>query len=145
MDFVRINGNRVIRVEVAKMGETPEIFTKDEVQGMMRTDGSPLTPNDSRTRTVAFGDAERNPDTQSAAAPPSLRAPGETVPEIDKNKNAGAMKPVQFPKPKPADQPGANPDGEPAAQPAASAPQPDASQPSPSKPQATPASSTQPN
>jgi hypothetical protein len=145
VDFVRINGNRVIRVEVAKMGETPEIFTKDEVQGMMRTDGSPLTPNDSHTRTVALGDAERNPDTQSAAAPPSLRAPGETVPEIDKNKNAGAMKPVQFPKPKPADQPGANPDGEPAAQPAASAPQPDASQPSPSKPQATPASSTQPN
>lgn len=143
VDFVRINGNRVIRVEVAKMGETPVIFTKNEVEGMMRTDGTPLMPPDSHTRTVALGDAERNPDTQAPAAPPTLRAPGENLPEIDKNKDAGAMKPVQFPKPKPADQPGANPDGEPAAQPTSNVPQPDASQPSPPKPQ--PAPSTQPN
>ena len=42
VEFVRINGNRVIRVEIAKMGETPVIFTKDEVEGLMRTDGTPL-------------------------------------------------------------------------------------------------------
>jgi hypothetical protein len=42
VDFVRINGNRVIRVEIAKVGETPVIFTKDEVEGLMRTDGTPL-------------------------------------------------------------------------------------------------------
>jgi hypothetical protein len=42
VDFVRINGNRVIRLEVAKMGEPPTIFTQDEVSGMLRTDGSPL-------------------------------------------------------------------------------------------------------
>ena len=42
VDFVRINGNRVIRVEVAKMGESPVIFTKDEVSGMLRTDGTPV-------------------------------------------------------------------------------------------------------
>ena len=46
VEFVRINGNRVIRLEVAKMGEKPEIFDKDEVEGMMRTDGTPLAPAD---------------------------------------------------------------------------------------------------
>jgi hypothetical protein len=145
VDFVRINGNRVIRLEVAKMGETPVIFTKDEVQGLMRTDGTPLMPSDSHTRTVALGDAERNPDTQAAAAPPTLRAPGETLPATDPNNSPGVMKPVQFPKPKPADQPGANPDGEPEAQPPASVPQPDASQPSAPKPQPQQAPPTQPN
>ena len=157
VDFIRINGNRVIRVEVAKMGETPIIFSKDEVEGMMRTDGTPLEAARSNTRTVAEGDAERNPDTQAPAAPPSLRNPGEKLP--DDNKNTGVMKPVQFPKPKPAPQPGANPDGEPDAQPPAStqsatpaqpssaaqsAPA-DASQPAPTKPQTPPAGSSQPN
>jgi hypothetical protein len=42
VDFVRINGNRVIRVEVAKVGEPPMIATKDEVEGLMRTDGTPI-------------------------------------------------------------------------------------------------------
>ena len=59
VDFVRINGNHVIRVEVAKVGETPVVFTKDEVTGLMRTDGTPLTPAQPGTRTVAEGDAER--------------------------------------------------------------------------------------
>ncbi|MGB6194629.1 MAG: hypothetical protein WBF42_19350, partial [Terracidiphilus sp.] len=43
IEFVRINGNRVIRVEIAKVGKTPVVFEKDEVEGMMRTDGTPLT------------------------------------------------------------------------------------------------------
>ena len=119
VDFVRINGNRVIRVEMAKMGETPVILTKDEVEGMMRTDGTPLEAARSATRTVAEGDVERNPDTQAPAAPPSLRNPGEKLPTDDEK--TGVMKPVQFPKPKPAPQPGANPDGEPDTQPAAPA------------------------
>src|SRR5580693_3239700 len=38
--FVRINGNRVIRLEVAKMGEPVQIFSTDVVSGMMRTDGT---------------------------------------------------------------------------------------------------------
>ena len=41
VEFVRINGNRVIRVEVAKIGKSPVVFTKDEVEGLMRTDGTP--------------------------------------------------------------------------------------------------------
>jgi hypothetical protein len=148
VDFVRVNGNRVIRVEVAKMGEKPVIFTKDEVEGLMRTDGRPLTASVSpNTRTVQVGDVERDPDTQAPAAPPSLRNPGEKLPDDDKKD--GVMKPVQMPKPKPQSQPGANPDeatpdGQPSpdAQPAPA----DASQATPPKTQPTPpAGSSQPN
>jgi hypothetical protein len=127
VEFIRINGNRVIRVEVAKMGETPVIFSKDEVEGMMRTDGTPLAPPDSHTRTVAEGDAERNPDTQAPAAPPSLRNPGEKLPTD--NQQTGVMRPVRMPKP--AAQPGDNPDEEPATPP----PPADSSQSGPVKPQ----------
>jgi hypothetical protein len=111
VEFVRINGNRVIRVEVAKVGETPVIYTKDEVEGMMRTDGTPLTAeNASGTHTVQIGDVQRNPDTQAPAAPPSLRKPGEQLPADTANGNqrVGAMKPVQFPKQKPDDAPDAS-------------------------------------
>jgi len=134
VQFVRINGNRVIRLEVAKVGETPVIFTRDEVTGLMRTDGTALDPaGDPNTRITKEGDVERNPDTQAPAAPPSLRQPGEKLP-ADKPQT-GVMKPVQFPKPKPEAQPDANSDS--GAQPPANAqpPVPDASQPSPPKPQ----------
>jgi hypothetical protein len=149
VEFVRINGNRVIRLEVAKMGEKPVIFTKDEVEGLMRTDGTPLEAAAPNTRTVQMGDAERNPDTQAPAAPPSLRKPGEKLPDQNNpsgDPNVGVMRPVQFPKPKADPQPGANPDGEPEAQPPAPVQPPsgvqpapaDASQPAPAKPQAPP-------
>ena len=112
VDFVRINGNRVIRVEVAKMGVAPVIFTRDEVEGLMRTDGTPLEASTERVAKV--GDVEHDPNKEAAAAPPSLRNPGETLPSDDpKNRESGAMRPVQFPKPKADPQPGANPDGEP--------------------------------
>ena len=148
VEFVRINGNRVIRVEVAKMGETPVIFTKDEVEGLMRTDGTPLEAAAPNTRTVQLGDAERNPDTQAPAAPPSLRQPGEKLPGDDDPRKAGVMKPVQFPTKKPDAQPGANPDGEPDASPPGNVqPAPaDASQAGPAKPQPPAAAGTsQPN
>lgn len=105
-EFVRINGNRVIRLEIAKVGESPEIFTKDEVEGLMRTDGTPLAP--SNTRTVAMGDVSYDPDKQAAPAPPSLRKQGEALPQ-DKDKSAnGPMRPVEFPKQKPDDYPDAS-------------------------------------
>jgi hypothetical protein len=131
VDFVRINGNRVIRVEVAKMGVEPVVFTKDEVEGLMRTDGTPLDPVTERV--AKLGDAAHDPDKEAPAPPPSLRQPGEKLPSDDdkaQQGETGAMRPVQFPKQKPdpqsAHQPGANPDGEPDApppgqQPAASA------------------------
>jgi hypothetical protein len=105
VQFVRINGNRVIRVEIAKVGEAPVIFTKDEVEGMMRTDGTPLVAADQHTRTVKMGDVERNPDTQAPAPPPTLTAPGEKLPDLAGQNQPGAMKPVEFPKQKPDDYP----------------------------------------
>jgi hypothetical protein len=140
VEFVRINGNRVIRVEVAKVGEPVAIFTKDEVEGMMRTDGTPLTPGGPpNTHTIEMGDAERNPDTQAPAPPPSLRNPGETVPN---DARVGVMKPVQFPKQKPETQPDASPDGQSGtAQPPSQTPP--ASSPSPGSAQTQPADASQ--
>lgn len=145
VDFVRINGNRVIRVEEAKMGVPPVILTKDEVEGLMRTDGTALDP-DSTERVAKVGDVERDPNKEAPAAPPSLRNPGETLPSDDpRNLSTGVMRPVQFPKPKPdaeppvAHQPVANPDGVPAVQ-SAEPGAPTAAQPAGAKPQASPGS-----
>ena len=105
VEFVRINGNRVIRVEVAKVGEAPQIFTKDEVEGLMRTDGTPLVAADQHTRTVKVGDVQRDPDKEAPAAPPTLTAPGEKLPDTAGQDRPGGMKPVEFPKEKPDDYP----------------------------------------
>ncbi len=129
--FVRINGNRVIRVELAKVGEPLQIFTKDVVSGMMTANGSPVLTAQSNTRTVKEGDVETDPDKQAPAAPPSLRNPGEKLPTD--NSSTGVMRPVQFPKPHSDDTPGANPDEQSTTPPAASQP----AQPQPSQP-ATP-------
>jgi hypothetical protein len=151
VDFVRINGNRVIRLEIARDGEPLQIFTKDVVSAMMTTDGTPvLTAN---TRTIHEGDVETDPNRQAPAAPPSLRQPGESAPADNNNPygdpNVGVMRPVQFPKPHTDQQPGANPDEQPstpAGQPAQSSyPQPSAQgnaqtpPPASSQPQAAPA------
>ena len=152
VQFVRINGNRVIRVELAKMGEKPQIFEKDEVDGLMRTDGTPLMPPSSNTKTVAMGDTQRNPDTQAPAPPPSLRNPGEALPQDQQQGAPGAMKPVQFPKQKPDDHPDASqlprqkPTDEEDQQPSANDAQPartDSAKPNESKPAQPPPS--QPN
>jgi hypothetical protein len=109
VEFVRINGNRVIRVEVAKVGEAPQIFTKDEVEGLMRTDGSPVAPANDHTRTVALGDTVYDPNKQAAPLPPTLRKDGETLPQETNSKDTpGAMKPVEFPKQKADDYPDAS-------------------------------------
>jgi len=106
VEFVRINGNRVIRVEIAKVGEAPQIFDQDVVEGLMRTDGTPVVASaeQQRTRTVRMGDVDRDPDRQAPAPPPTLTNPGEALPDTAKN-GAGQMKPVQFPKQKPDDYP----------------------------------------
>ncbi len=109
VDFVRINGNRVIRVEIAKDGESPQIFTKDVVSAMLRSDGTAvLTAQTTNTHTVHEGDVADDTDKRAPAAPPSLRNPGETLPTD--NSSVGIMRPVQMPKPHPEDLPGANPD-----------------------------------
>jgi len=108
VEFVRINGNRVIRVEIAAVGKAPEIFEKNEVDGMMRADATPIAPPQN-TRTVAMGDVQPNPDTQAPAPPPTLRKDGEALPQDDpRSLSAGTMKPVQFPKQKTDDYPDAS-------------------------------------
>jgi hypothetical protein len=107
VSFVRVNGNRVIRVEIAKLGQPLAIYTKDEVEGLMMTDGRPVMAQASQhdSHTVQLGDVHRDPDTQAPTAPPSLRAPGEKLPQDadssgqDPSGNrVGPMKPVVFPK-----------------------------------------------
>jgi hypothetical protein len=146
VDFVRINGNRVIRVEVAKMGVPPVIFTKDEVEGLMRTDGTPLEPEKTQ-RVAKVGDVERDPDKEAPSAPPTLRAPGEKLPTDDdkaQQGEPGEMKPVHFPTQKPDPQPGSNPDGEPDSSPPTTAEPANASPPPASPPNVAPPQMWQP-
>ncbi len=105
--FVRINGNRVIRVELAKVGQPVQVFDRDVVAAMMTAAGQPTVAQSENVRVIQEGDAARNPDTQAPAAPPSLRNPGETLP-ADQNNNGDVMKPVHFPKQQPDTQ-GSNP------------------------------------
>jgi hypothetical protein len=144
--FVRINGNRVIRLEVAKMGEPVEISTNDVVSGMMRTDGTPVYAKNENVRVIKEGDVESDPNREAAPAPPSLANPGETVGVDGEQKSTGAMRPVQPAKANPEYQPGVNPDeAQPAQQPTAAQPastQPAAPAQSPNALPSSPPSST---
>jgi len=133
VEFVRINGNRVIRVEIAKMGQPLEVFTKDVVSGMMRTDGTPVLTAQTNVHVEEEGDVQRDPNKEAPAAPPTLRKPGEKLPDADNSKNDGAMKPVYFPPDAQGDgtQLGQNPDVQPpASTPAKAQPPADAQTPS---------------
>jgi hypothetical protein len=135
VDFVRINGNRVIRVEIAKDGRPLQVFTTDVVSPMLMAAGTPELA-ETKTRTIKEGDVDVDPDKQEAPAPPSLRKPGETLPT---DHSAGEMRPVQFPKPHSDNTPGADPDEQ------SSTPQPSASpaQPAPQNTQTQPATGAQ--
>ena len=73
IQFVRFNGNRVIRVETALYGKTPTIRDQDETNGYL---------NNHPTHTVAEGDVvvAANGDKPNAQGP-SLRRPGEQLPQ----------------------------------------------------------------
>jgi hypothetical protein len=120
--FVRINGNRVIRVEIAKVGEPLEVYDKDVVTPILMASGQPQMASDSSVRVVHEGDVEIDPNKQAPAAPPTLREPGEKLPTD--TQNTGVMRPVQFPKSQPDNTPGANPDEQPASPPSNSQPAP---------------------
>jgi hypothetical protein len=95
VQFVRFNGNRVIRLEIADVGQPPVIRDKDETDGYFAGqfvhqvrlgDAPPAAPNQEHAPTAA----------------PSLRKPGEDLPNAVDNDHQ--LKPVQFPddqKPKP--------------------------------------------
>jgi hypothetical protein len=95
VEFVRINGNRVIRVEIAEVGKPPVIHAENEMGDYWSTMPGPA-PN---VHTVKMGDQDPGDAAKQNApkAPPSLRLPGETLP-TDNDKNHPTMGPVQFPK-----------------------------------------------
>jgi len=142
--FVRINGNRVIRLEVAKIGEAVQVFSTDVVSGMMRTDGTPVIAQNAHVRVVKEGDAEVDPNKEAAPAPPSLLKPGEQTGDGHDKNTAGQMGPVQPPKPNPEYQPDVNPEDQ---QPSAPAPaQPASTQPAaPAQPSSSQAPSRPPS
>ena len=140
VDFVRINGNRVIRLEIARDGEPLQVFNQDVVSAMMTSDDNRAVMAQANTRTIREGDVESDPNKQETNAPPSLRNPGESLPTD--NTSVGVMRPVQFPKPHTDEQPGANPPGnnpdEQPSAPAASSQPAQASYPQPAPQQTTP-------
>ena len=135
VEFVRINGNRVIRVEVAPIGQPMQVFTTDVVTPMLEGTPAAVEAENANVHIIHEGDVQRDPNKEAPAAPPTLAAPGEKLP-TQNNSSVGQMKPVHFPKQQPDNQPGANPDDQqPAAQPAsgggAGGPQQPAGQPAP--------------
>ncbi len=136
--FVRINGNRVIRVEIAKEGRPLQVFTADVVSPMLVAAGTPELA-ETKTRTIKEGDVAVDPNTQEAPPPPSLRKPGETLPAD--SGSTGEMRPVQFPKPHSDNTPGADPDEQSSTPPATPPPSTSAS---PTQPASQPGSQPQP-
>lgn len=117
VQFVRVNGNRVIRVEVAKVGYPPKVFTEDVVTGMMRTDGTPLI-EEKKEPVIELGDVHRDSNTQSPAPAPTLAKPGEKI-DVPEGQPPQS-KPVRFPKqsdpntpPPPQQDPGTQPNSDP--------------------------------
>ena len=93
--FVRFNGNRVIRLEIAKVGAPIEVHATNEMGDYW------ATKQPENARIVKMGD--QNPlDAEKQTAPskaPTLRNPGESLP-ADKDKDTPQMRPVEFPKDK---------------------------------------------
>ncbi|HEX3438347.1 MAG TPA: hypothetical protein VHT24_16380 [Pseudacidobacterium sp.] len=99
VEFVRINGNRVIRVEVAEVGKPPVIRAQNEMGDYWSTVPNP------NVHEVKMGDQDPASEAKESApkAPPTLRKPGETLP-IDNDKDHPVSGPVQFPKDSGSDQ-----------------------------------------
>src|ERR1700691_4762079 len=107
VQFVRFNGNRVIRLEIADVGQPPVIRDKDETDGYFAGQF---------VRQVRLGDAPPAAPNQEHAptAAPTLRQPGEQLPNAVDNDHQ--LKPVQYPddeKPKPIPPPPAGGSGPP--------------------------------
>lgn len=132
VQFIRFNGNRVIRVEIAKVGEPPVIRTENEMGDYWSTQPA------QNTRIVKLGDqAPAKPGAETAPhAPPSLRNPGEKLP-ADNDASRPQVGPVQFPKdPTQTQTAGQPPLGQPGSQPQTSPSQPSATSPAPPPPPA---------
>jgi sulfur carrier protein ThiS len=86
VQFIRFEGDRVTRVEIAAIGKEPIIRDKDETDGFLA--GKQLA----HEHTVNEGDAPASDPSQSKA--PSLRRPGEPAPPDQPQR-------VQYPTPTP--------------------------------------------
>ena len=106
--FVRINGNQIIRVEIARPGKPIQRYDTNVVSAMLQGTGI-STEQAANVHIIREGDAQPTPGSAPVGAPPSLLKTGEKPPD---GINANTMGPVHFPKPQP-DQIGANPDDQP--------------------------------
>ncbi len=94
-EFIRIQRDRVTKVEEASVGTSPIVRTANEVGNYWETEAGKET----NVRLVKLGDgteADRVAQNAPPEAPPTLRKPGETLP-ADKDANQPSMQPVQFP------------------------------------------------
>jgi hypothetical protein len=91
VQFVRFEGDRVTRVEIAAIGKEPIIRDKDETDGFLS--GKQMV----REHTINEGDAPASDASQRAA--PTLRLPNEPPPPDSPQK-------VQYPPPPPVTPPG---------------------------------------
>jgi hypothetical protein len=140
--FVRINGNRVIRVEVAKNGEKPVIYSDDVVSPMLLAEGkTPVAPVRDNTRVIHEGDVDNDPNKQAGRPLPTLGKPNDNDKPITDNSDVygrpQTMGPVHPPKPHTDDSTTAAPSPTPPAAPAPGA-NPDDQQPT-TGPEPTPA------
>ena len=118
VEFVRVNGNRVIRVEDCQdrrdssclhdgFGGGPDAHRR-------HADRSHGHPWNAHCRSWRCAARSRDAVRGSAAQPAQTRGDGahgvSPTSDEDPSGRRGVMKPVQFPKQKPASQPGANPD-----------------------------------
>lgn len=95
VEFVHFNGNRVIKVEIARTGQPMEVLTKDEVTPLLMASGTSLAAVQN-VHHVQEGDVQRDPNTQAPAPPPTLGAPTDKIPQNDPNQR-GQEGPVYFP------------------------------------------------
>jgi hypothetical protein len=95
VEFVRFNGNRVIKVEIARVGQPLEVLTKDEVTPLLMSTGTSLASVE-KVHPVQEGDVQRDPNTQAPAPPPTLGAPTDKLPQ-GKGNNRDTYGPVYFP------------------------------------------------
>ena len=103
VQFVRFNGNRVIRLEIADVGQKPVIRDTDETDGYFAGQF---------VHQVRLGDAQPTGPNQEHGpqAAPTLRKPGEDLPDAVDQQNQ--LKRVQFPKDDPKPNPIPPPPGQ---------------------------------
>jgi hypothetical protein len=92
VQFVRFNGDRVVRLEIADVGQKLIIRDQDETNGY----SAGVYVHQVRVGDAAPGNSASNSgDEHAPTAPPTLRQPGEKLPDaVDQGQ---VMKPVQLP------------------------------------------------